>query len=330
MRGLVQLCLLAGLIFPLAGCKSPTLSSLIPSLFGPEVGVNDEPRYVNVGSAPPPPVNHWDNPDSGKEMQPMQVTANGTVTNSATTHTGHAPMNTAMAAQTAPEEVFAKPAASAEERLRRIESAVISLRHDVNALIPILPKYMSLENDIRILKGGLDYSTSAYNKSHMGAGTNTSPYAHPGHLSATAQHTTTPAATPQKTHKKPASAAPKKHTPPKMENPNIIGVHHIRLGEHADKTRVVFDINGPAEYRYDFDDAENILLIELPQSKWQTHKSGKAKKADMIKSFSVQDMGAQGSMVVVLLQEGVRIKQDMLLKPSKNSPYNRLVFDLVK
>ena len=93
---------------------------------------------------------------------------------------------------------------------------------------------------------------------------------------------------------------------------------------------MVFDINGPAEYRYDFDDAENILLIELPQSKWQTHKSGKAKKADMIKSFSVQDMGAQGSMVVVLLQEDVRIKQDMLLKPGKNSPYNRLVFDLVK
>lgn len=322
-------CLLALSLIGMTGCNTQLLSMLMPAA----TVIDDEPRYVRIGNAPPPPVSHWDNPDTNKapdahshsKQQPLGHPG----------HQGAIPHNIKAKPKTetvhsmqAPETMFASKPKDINERIRRIESAVISLRHDVNTMIPLVSKFMALENDMMLLRKGVatapPMTTAKQHKAEPKAVKpiypKKEPYYRPDDLFGDK-----PAAKP----KRAAQAKKAAPMPPKLKDPSIIGVHHIRLGAHKDKTRIVMDVNGPATYNYDLDAVENILIIELPQSKWMTHKSGTAKKSGLIKSFAVEDMG-EGSMVIIQLAKNAKVKQDMLLKPSNVSAYNRVVFDLVK
>ncbi|HEY0901505.1 MAG TPA: hypothetical protein VGD95_05225, partial [Micavibrio sp.] len=75
-----------------------------------------------------------------------------------------------------------------------------------------------------------------------------------------------PIATPPAPAPAPAPAAAPAPTPAPVISGNAVSA--IRFGVDQDKTRIVFDANAAITYKKDLDNAENLLVIELPGLGW--------------------------------------------------------------
>lgn len=106
-------------------------------------------------------------------------------------------------------------------------------------------------------------------------------------------------------------------------------VKGLRIGEHGNKTRLVIDLadNAKPEVTYDLDNAEKVLLIEMPETAWNGAKSGASKVSAFVSEWSVQDSANGGSNLAVQLKKGAKILSTEYLKGNgKDSA--RLVIDL--
>jgi hypothetical protein len=125
-------------------------------------------------------------------------------------------------------------------------------------------------------------------------------------------------------HKKPTVKKAVSHTKPmKVGN----GVYGIRFGEQSGSTRMVLDLSGPAEYSYDLDTTENLLVLEIQNHKWTARPSSNLKKSKYVVSYTASDIGGgSGSRVIVQLKNNPRIIKELSLKPAHGKPH-RLVLD---
>ena len=98
----------------------------------------------------------------------------------------------------------------------------------------------------------------------------------------------------------------------------------MRIGEHGNMTRLVIDLSGAVSYSYDLDNAENLLVIELPGADWTGQQADTLKNSPLVQSWNVQAMeNGQGSRLIINLRKGVKVMKDSAL----TSP-SRIVFDL--
>ena len=103
------------------------------------------------------------------------------------------------------------------------------------------------------------------------------------------------------------------------------GVTGVRFGTHADKVRVVLDVNGTAEGAVPAIDAANsVLTITLPKTKWVGTATQPVAKNPMIASYSAQPAG-DGSVVAFILKGSAKIARTSIMK----NP-TRVVVDLEK
>jgi hypothetical protein len=137
-----------------------------------------------------------------------------------------------------------------------------------------------------------------------------------------------PPSTPVYEPPKPAPAPKVSSTPIDANGPTT--VHDLRVGTHADKVRIVMDLNKKTLYTADLDNAENILIIELPDAAWSTTSQQSFGNNPLIKSYSVDPYNeGKGHIVAIQLKSSSSIlKQDQI--PAHNAAGQRIFIDLAR
>ncbi len=214
-------------------------------------------------------------------------------------------------------EEYFDDTAEIPDRLSKVERTVSAIQRDLRILAPPILRLITVEQDIAALVAQLTQLAQSPSASRAPPG------AAPLRLTAGAGGSgaspaiTRPAAQPSGGgYKNPAAKGP-------------VTVERLRLGEHADKTRIVLDVSGPASYRYDLDNGEHLLVIELPEAGWSGKQQEQVAKSPVLASWSVYPMDGGGSRVILQLKKNTSVVYESVLKPNGSS-YYRIVIDLRK
>jgi hypothetical protein len=296
------------------------------------------------------------------------------------------------------EELLADNVSDPMDRVKRLENAVIELRHDFDAVMPSITRLVSVEADMQTLISQLDTLTGNPQDS---AGSAPAPLPAPipfvatDALSAATQPlppqteanapvapanapaetlaplpalpnaTPPPLQAPQQTALaetediKPlpeipkvaatAQPPPEPHESPPQQAPPVAtatqqalppaaapaapaanAVSGVRVGDHPDKTRLVLDLSGKASYRYDLDNDEHLLVIELTDTEWKTAPSQTFTGNGALKSYSTEMLeNGKGTRLVLQLKGPTKVLMDKLM-PADGTSGNRIVIDLKK
>jgi hypothetical protein len=106
------------------------------------------------------------------------------------------------------------------------------------------------------------------------------------------------------------------------------GVNDLRVGEHADATRLVLDLSATAAYTADLDNDEHLLVVELPGASWSGAKKGTSPKSPTVSSWTVEPReDGHGSRLIVQLKKNAKISYERLL-PATKTTSPKIVIDL--
>lgn len=105
----------------------------------------------------------------------------------------------------------------------------------------------------------------------------------------------------------------------------------VRVGEHADKVRIVFDVTAKTGFDVDLDNGEKLLVVEMPNAGWQLPTlSENFAKFPVVKSYKVSPFNdGKGRIFVLQLRQATQV----LLKQSFSALSGggeRIVIDLKK
>ncbi|MCB9987878.1 MAG: AMIN domain-containing protein [Rhodospirillales bacterium] len=219
-------------------------------------------------------------------------------------------------------QLFSQDVRGTRERFDRVEGAVIELREDFDAMMPSITRLVAVEKDLSQMIAQLEAIMAV------------APPPEPAAPAAQTFAMATPPPIPLEQAPSPAvspAPSPQAMPAPARAQPAINGpvyVKRIRIGEHPDKTRIVLDISGKVSYRYDLDNSENLMVIDLPGTGWQGQTKWQADKAPLVASYSVQPMENNGgSRVIIALKHKASVIDEMAIK-ANGYPDHRIVIDL--
>ncbi len=248
------------------------------------------------------------------------------------------------------DQLFAEDIRDQNRRFGRLENAVIEIRRDLDAMMPAISRLIAVEKDIQDLIAQLEillYEDSRSSAARASAPDRSpAPVAASGHAPVPLQQSAeSPAPSPsvQDALASTAVSSPPRQQPPAQDvqparqaSPPPVPaasaagtpVRQMRIGEHGDKTRIVLDTGGSVSYRYDVDNHENLMIVELDGVAWQGQQSWSSQSAPLVTAYSVQPgQGGQPTRLVVQLRHDASVIKDMMLPPN-DTPYHRLVIDL--
>jgi hypothetical protein len=142
-----------------------------------------------------------------------------------------------------------------------------------------------------------------------------------------------------------AHTAPKLHAeaaykpaPPPSATDNSAHKHNgksvsaIRIGEHADKIRIVLDTTSKIQYQADLDNGEKLLIVELTDAQWKSSVSSQIfTKTPILKSFNTTAINnGQGTRLIFQLERSTDIAYQSQYTVSPSSPESKIVLDLAK
>jgi hypothetical protein len=100
----------------------------------------------------------------------------------------------------------------------------------------------------------------------------------------------------------------------------------IRTGEHPGKTRLVLDVGSETPFRYDLDNNERLLVIELGNAPLSKAMTSSLRKSQFVSAYKAEAT-EQGSRVIVQLKKPARILHAETLKPTGGRGA-RIMFDI--
>ena len=236
--------------------------------------------------------------------------------------------------------LFAEKIRDRDDRLDRLEGAVQGLRNDFDSIQPSITRLIGLEGDIQELVTQLEALLEVENTPPPGpvAPVAATAIAPPQNVMETAL------APPQNLQQPkpvmagdPAMAKPQQISPPPAQKVNNAtsassgqNVVNIRIGEHPDKTRLVLDVNGKADFTHDLDNMERILLVDLPGTGWNAmmQKTFSA-KSPIIQSFRTEKTDQGGSLLIVQLKHPAQVTYAKSIG-GKTPSQDRIVVDIEK
>lgn len=236
------------------------------------------------------------------------------------------------------------------ERVKRVETAVLEMRRDLDASLPAIKRLVAIEKDIQLLTSQLQtllnqepapQEPASLTPGDMGlesefdsAGTaplqnqTTEPVGEE-ESPAPAAPVTAPQNAPERMAQSPPATAPPPAPPPDQNAVAGLRGLGLRLGEHDDKTRLVIDLSGSVTYRHDLDNGEKILVIELDKANWAGPVS-QTLSSPLLQSYSTQPMeNGGGTRVIISLKQATEVTSESLLGPEGASGW-RLLLDLKK
>ncbi|MBI4031728.1 MAG: hypothetical protein HY370_08610 [Proteobacteria bacterium] len=245
--------------------------------------------------------------------------------------------------------LFSENIRDEDKRFERLENAVLEMRKEFETVKPSIVRLVAVESDMQDLLTQLE--TLLRNEPPPTAAIGMEEKSVPGSIPYGAAERPAPGDEPRppastgpplpvtaaaqppsayETGGKTAQAPPPSPAPQqpaaKAQGPPQITA--LRLGEHADKTRLVLDSSGPAKYRYDLDNGEHLLIVELPGTGWAAQKQGTTGKAPLVGSWAAQPMdGGAGTRLIVQLKHESAVIYESALAGSGGSGA-RIVIDL--
>lgn len=104
-------------------------------------------------------------------------------------------------------------------------------------------------------------------------------------------------------------------------------ITNLRVGEHTDKTRLVFDLSADVSFRYDVDNGEKIMTVEFPGAGWTAHTQQSLDSSPLVASYQVAPDGHGGTRAAIQLRQPVRVVMAQAL-PGAAGLSPRIVIDL--
>lgn len=103
-------------------------------------------------------------------------------------------------------------------------------------------------------------------------------------------------------------------------------VKGVRIGEHADMTRLVIDWTGLGAVKADLDNSEKLLLVTLSDTGWDAKKIVSGLSSPLVSGWSVDENG-NGKILAIRLKKPVTLKSLNKIAPAKDQ-LARVVIDL--
>lgn len=211
--------------------------------------------------------------------------------------------------------LFAEKVTDTDRRFTRLENAVQGLRSEFESFKPAIVRLVAVESDIQDLIKQLDMLL----QNEPAAAPPPQPMSPPTQLSPADQ-----APPPM------AASQPTSSPQPTMSAGGASVITAMRVGTHSDKIRLVMDASKKTPFNVDFDNQENLLIIELPQARWNAARQQSFARSPVLQSYSVEDINnGQGSRVIMTLKKSTQILKQQALPPGSNPNY-RIYLDLSK
>lgn len=215
--------------------------------------------------------------------------------------------NTSLPRKLNPKNLFGSNLRSDTDRIDRLERAMQNMRNDFDLVEPSIKRLMAIEADIQNLVGELrklSNETMEANKAQ----------AMPIPLAASKPPSAKPKAAPK--------AMQTKVPPPVSGSPEV---YDVRIGVHADKTRIVLDTNAKTSFSVDIDNDENIMVVDLPNTKWSAATS-KNLGSKIVSSYRVEQSG-DGTLLIFALKRSADILAQSEIAGARGAG-RRIVIDL--
>lgn len=244
--------------------------------------------------------------------------------------------------------LFAERLKDSDDRFDRLETAVQDLQDDFNEISPAISRLVKIEGDIKDLLQQLE--TLVNNDHFVDPPSDISPE-RDAEISAKAQANTakTSAAAPSimnkpgvRTLATAGSYAPKKKeqtrqkpqtTPSKtaVKRPAKVsaGDAKMRVADHSDKTRFVFETAQKSTYQVNFDASEQLITIDTNHSFSEAEINRLARMSKRIAEVTMAP-GANGGQTLIILARNVsKLSAGTHISPNKDNPNHRYFFDML-
>lgn len=233
--------------------------------------------------------------------------------------------------------LFTEKIKNTGDRFNRVENAVVDLRQEFNTYKPSIVRLAAVESDIQNLIKELEVLLQ-----ETPADQPPQTLINPPITAPQLQVKQIEPLSPQKVDKKPppyikkekprkvakSTIATKKKTTTPTNHDGLVALN-LRVGEHAGKSRIVFDTNHRTNFSIDLDNDENLIIIELPDARWIDGKSKTFKGSKLLESYSISPINNdKGTMIVLSLKTTTTILREKRLSPDKDTTYHRIYFDL--
>ncbi len=243
----------------------------------------------------------------------------------------------------------------ANDRIAGLEQELASLRNDMNMMMPALTKLAGLQaatdslNEIQPAAGG---STAAgemtrIHRNYMQAEDADSDNpeiemdapinapAAPSMAPRAAAPLPPPVSAAPMTAKPPvplaapaATAQPASYTPPAVDMKSIRG---IRFGAHeGGKSRLVVDVSAASAFKFDIDNNERMLVLEIPGTAWSAGPLTRMVQDNpLVQSMTASPDGQGGTRVVFMLQKPAKVLWSQAIPPAGMQGH-RIVLDVAE
>lgn len=241
------------------------------------------------------------------------------------------------------DEMFSARIKDEDSRFERVENAVKDLRREFDAVKPSILRLVAVEEDMQELVTQLESLLRNEPPSSSAAApepVETQPVAllpPDGKAADAAQSPQQQAQPPPTAQFPPQEKAQSPPPPPELSQtaaPKAASapaanaqVQNLRIGEHDGKTRLVFDVTGPAAYRYDIDNGEKLMIIELPGTGWTGPAQWTSGKAPLLASYTVSPSDGGGSRIIVQMKQAVSVVYETTIAGGAGDAF-RIVIDL--
>lgn len=258
-------------------------------------------------------------------------------------------------------QLFAEKLSDPDDRMARLETAVQEMRNDFDSMAPAIVRLVAVEKDIQELVGQLENLVSGEavppvesqgimpldttetpvpeTPAVQGTGADGAPLPLsdelPAMAEATQPATAAPAPAPSATAAPAAPAAaptptpaPAAQSPPPATSPSGMTVTGLRTGEHPGKTRIVLDVSGKTDFTADLDNAEKILVVDLPGAAWSAATKKTFDAGSRLVSYEVNaGAGGKGSLLVIKLKADTAILYKGTM-PADSGGGSKIVIDI--
>lgn len=251
-------------------------------------------------------------------------------------------------------QLFAEKLSDPDDRMARLETAVQEMRNDFDSMAPAIVRLVAVEKDIQELVGQLETlvagetvprvesqgimpldtteSPVPQTPAVQGTGADGAPLPLSDELPVMAEATQpaqaapAPAPSPPAVPAAPAAAAAP--TPAPAAVSSGVNITALRTGEHPGKTRIVLDVSSKADFTADLDNAEKILVVDLPGAGWSAAAKKSFDAASRLISYEVNaGNGGKGSLLVIKLKSDAAILYKGTM-PADSGSGTKIVIDI--
>ncbi len=234
------------------------------------------------------------------------------------------------------ETLFSENIKDNEKRFNRVEGVVKDLRQEFESYKPSIVRLAAVESDIQNLIKELEVLLQETPSQQPTATQNQIQQADlqvqqlaPQPLLPDDIKSSEAAGLPDTVNKPPKTKHKQYKPPPKAKSYDGVVAQNLRVGEHADKVRLVLDTNHKTNFRVDLDNDEKLIIVEMPDARWVGTKEKTFKHSALLESYSVESFNnGKGSLLVLSLRKSTSIMTEKRLSPDSTSPYHRIYFDL--